>query len=211
MKITVVIGRCNDKETHYTNGSIYSVSDSKEEATDNKYVRKELEVPGNCKRPWSDRRGLERQVKKKKATPRKKTKEGDNDNQSNTFDELEVNQFDWHTTEGLLEGVSSHYNKDDHITKNTTEQIDLLLKKYSLAQLKLILSCVYTAIDVDQRDRRVKYINLKPAAGDKLNEMILPLIDSNDFPEVLTLEEGTIVDYQEGGDTYIKGIVSEVH
>jgi hypothetical protein len=41
--------------------------------------------------------------------------------------------------------------------------------------------------------------------------MILPLIDGNDSPEVLTFEEGTIVEYHEGGDTYIKMIVSKVH
>ena len=51
MKMTVVIDRCNDKETHDTNVSISSVSGSNEEAT---------------------------------------------------FDELEADQFDWHTPEGLL-------------------------------------------------------------------------------------------------------------
>ena len=41
--------------------------------------------------------------------------------------------------------------------------------------------------------------------------MILPLINGNDSPEMLTFEEGTIVDYHEGGDTYIKATVSEVY
>ena len=85
-----------------------------------------------------------------------------------TFDELEVQQFDWHTTEGLLEGLSFHYSKDDYITKNTTERSDLLLKKYSLTRLKVALYNIYIAIDVDRNDRRLKHINLKPAAGDKL-------------------------------------------
>ena len=160
MKMTVVIDRCNDKETHDTNVSISSVSGSKEETT---------------------------------------------------YDELEVQQFDWHTIEGLLEGLPSHYNEDDNITKNATERIDPLPKKYGLAQLKSALSSVYIAIDVDWKDRRLNHINSNPIAGDKLKEMILPLINGNDSPEVLTLEEGTIVDYHEGGDTYIKATVSEVY
>ena len=41
--------------------------------------------------------------------------------------------------------------------------------------------------------------------------MILPLIDGNDSPEVLAFKDGTIVDYYEGGDTYVKVIVSEVN
>ena len=49
VNITVVIGRCNDKEAHDTNSSISSVTDSKEEARDNKFVRKELEV---CRSDW---------------------------------------------------------------------------------------------------------------------------------------------------------------
>ena len=74
MKITVVINRCNDKETHDTNGSISSVSDSKEEATDDKCVRKKLEISGNCERPRNDRRGLEDKSRKGKLLPGRKQK-----------------------------------------------------------------------------------------------------------------------------------------
>ena len=45
----------------------------------------------------------------------------------------------------------------------------------------------------------------------KSKEMILPLIDSNNSLEVLTPEEGTTVEYHEGGDTYLKVIISKVH
>ena len=86
-----------------------------------------------------------------------------------------------------------------------------MLKKYSLAQSKISLSSVYIAIDVDRKDRRLKHVNLKPAVGDNLKEVILLLIDGNDSSKVLKFEEGTIVDHHKGGDTYIKGIVSEVH
>ena len=56
------------------------------------------------------------------------------------MDELEARQFEWHTTKGLLEGLSSHYNENDYVTKNAIEKIDLLLEKYTLVQLKTGMS-----------------------------------------------------------------------
>ena len=80
----------------------------------------------------------------------------------------------------------------------------MLLKKHSLAQLKMAMNNVFIALDVDRKDMRTKHTNLKTAAGNKLKEIILPVIDGNDVPEVLTFEEGTTVKYHEGGDTYLK-------
>ena len=51
-------------------------------------------------------------------------------NKRKLFDEVQAHQFDWHTTEGLIEDLSSHCNGEDYLTKNVSEQIDLLLKKY---------------------------------------------------------------------------------
>ena len=88
----------------------------------------------------------------------------------NMFDEPEAHQFDWHTTEGLLEGIPSHYNKEYHLTNIVSERIDLLLKKYTLPQLKTVMSLMCVAISLNQKDMNTKYIILKPAAGNKPTE-----------------------------------------
>ena len=61
------------------------------------------------------------------------------------------------------------------------------------------------------KDMNMNSITTKPAAGKKLKEMILPLIDNNNSPGLLTFGEGVIVDYNKGGDSYIKATVVEVH
>ena len=95
--------------------------------------------------------------------------------------------------------------------KNVSERIGLLLKKYPLSQLKMATSFTGVATGRNCKDMNMNSITTKPAARKKLKEMILPLIDNSDSPEVLTFEEGTIVDYNEDGDSYIKETVAEVH
>ena len=44
-----------------------------------------------------------------------------------------------------------------------------------------------------------------------MKEIILPLIDNHHSPEEFAFKEGTIIDYNLGGDSYIKAIVVKVH
>jgi hypothetical protein len=41
--------------------------------------------------------------------------------------------------------------------------------------------------------------------------MILPLIDDNHSPEVFVIKQGTTVNYNIGGDCYVKATVIDVH
>ena len=44
-------------------------------------------------------------------------------NESKIFDELKAHQFDCHTTEGLLESLSSQYNEEDYLTKMLVNEL----------------------------------------------------------------------------------------
>ena len=73
------------------------------------------------------------------------------------------------------------------------------------------MSFVGFAICLNRKDTNVNSITTTPTFIQKLKEMSLPEIDDNDSPELFILKEGTIIDYDEGGDSYVKVTVVEVH
>jgi hypothetical protein len=77
--------------------------------------------------------------------------EEDKDNEDKP-EELEARQFDWHTSEDLLEGLSFHYDDDAYINKSTGQQIDMLVKKYTLTQLKPVIVLLSFAANINSRD-----------------------------------------------------------
>ena len=60
-------------------------------------------------------------------------------NKNKVFAELEAHQIDWHTTEGLLEGLSAHCNEDNYLTILFSERINLLSKKYPLISNEMLV------------------------------------------------------------------------
>jgi len=94
--------------------------------------------------------------------------------------ELEAHQFEWHTTAGLMEGLSSHYDADDYKNKSTSQQIDMLVKKYTPAQLKPVFIMLSISVNGNAKDLNLKVITNKKIASAKLKAIIVPLIDGDE-------------------------------
>ena len=75
-----------------------------------------------------------------------------------------------------MEGLSHHYYHGAYINKSTAEQIEMLVKKYSIGQLKytIILS---SAENANLRGMHLNAITTKAKAGSKLKEIIVPIIE----------------------------------
>jgi len=94
--------------------------------------------------------------------------------------ELEAHQFEWHTSDGLMEGLSSHYDADDYKNKSTSQQIDMLVKKYTPAQLKPVFIMLSMSVNDNAKDLNLNVITTKKIASAKLKAIIVPLIDGDE-------------------------------
>ena len=93
---------------------------------------------------------------------------------------LEAHHFLWHTPMGLLEGLASHYEEEAYMNKSIEEQIDLLVKKYTPTQLKLVIVSTCFHLTRDPKDLDLKAITSKNKAGLLLKELILPALDEHE-------------------------------
>ena len=94
--------------------------------------------------------------------------------------ELQAHQFEWHTASGLLEGLSFHYDVNAYENKGTEQQIDMLVKKYTPAQLKPVFIMSSIAASDNTKDLNLNVITTKIMAGTKLKEIIVPIIDGDE-------------------------------
>ena len=96
---------------------------------------------------------------------------------------LEAHHFNWHTPMGLLEGLASHYEEEAYMNKSIEEQIDLLVKKYTPTQLKLVLVSACYHLTRDPKDLNLNAVTSKNKAGVLLKELIVPALDEHE-PDV---------------------------
>ena len=100
----------------------------------------------------------------------------EDEDKSKKTEELQSREFDLHTCDGLLEGLSHYYDYAAYVKKNTSEQLKMLVKRYSIAQLKhvIILSSVATCSLVGPN---FHCITSKARPGKKLKDIIVPVIE----------------------------------
>ena len=94
--------------------------------------------------------------------------------------ELEAHHFHWHTQTGLLEGLASHYEEDAYTNKSIEQQIDLLVKKYTATQLRLVLLSLCFHLTRDPKDLNLNAITTKNKAGVLLKQLIVPALDEHE-------------------------------
>ena len=93
---------------------------------------------------------------------------------------LQAHHFKWHTEEGLLEGLSFHYDKDDFLNKSVGEKIDMLVKKYSPTQLKPVFILLCLPLNQDPTTLNLNAITTKTKAGTMLKQLIVPAIEDHE-------------------------------
>lgn len=93
---------------------------------------------------------------------------------------LEAHHFHWHTQMGLLEGLASHYEEEAYVNKSSEEQIDLLVKKYTPTQLKLVIVSACVHLTHDPKDLNLNAVTSKNKAGVLLKQLIVPALDEHE-------------------------------
>ena len=62
-----------------------------------------------------------------------------NEDEPRKTEELQAHEFDWHTLDGLLEGIVHCYDNAVYAKEHASEQTDMLVKRYSVRQLKHVI------------------------------------------------------------------------